>query len=498
MFGEIHYWLILGPELEYLLRLVDDRTFGLSTEFVIAVISDGKDYQLYDVYNIQKDRGTTLNITLLGKWNEISGLNISLKQTKFVRRSNMHRFILRAMFFKCTYKPSHIPLDDYLSDYANATKDARFKFGFQILRSFADLYNFSLKALESSAWEQGDTLGPIARALERNACDITGTPLNVNAERTRIIKFVHEDWRFRTFFIFRNPQFNEVKAEVIFRSFDNEVWYFILLLIVIGIVIYAIILQFETEDNTISSYSNSSLTIIGALCQQGTYMQMMHLSTRIVFFFIMMFSLLISNYYSACIVSTRLAQPIYKINDSLNELTKLHLKMSSEWMVYIQFFFNIQNWEIQQFYHNYWLKLPESLRYMEPETGIRLVQKGGFAYHTHPDISYPYIEKLLDNREICELNEVHLGWPTNTAFGVTYNSSFQELSRIGLTKIAEIGIRHRETVRWQFRKPYCRKDLLSASSITIYEFAPYLIILLMGMLLAIIAFMIELFIANRN
>jgi hypothetical protein len=68
---------------------------------------------------------------------------------------------------------------------------------------------------------------------------------------------------------------------------------------------------------------------------------------------------------------------------------------------------------------------------MEPETGIKLVQKGGFAYHVHPDISYPFIEKLFENQEICELMEVHLGRPAYTAFAVTYNSSFQELSRVG-------------------------------------------------------------------
>jgi hypothetical protein len=107
MFDEIHYWLILGSDLKYILSFVDDRTFGLSTEFVIGVMSGVESYQLYDAYNTVKERGTTLNITLLGMWNNRSGLSISLKQTKLERRSNMHRFTLRAAFFKVSYR-THI------------------------------------------------------------------------------------------------------------------------------------------------------------------------------------------------------------------------------------------------------------------------------------------------------------------------------------------------------------------------------------------------------
>ena len=83
------------------------------------------------------------------------------------------------------------------------------------------------------------------------------------------------------------------------------------------------------------------------------------------------------------------------------------------------------------FYHNYWLKLPPSQQFMEPEAGMKLVQQGGFAYHSHPDVSYPFVERFFDFRQICELNEVHLATPAFTTFAVSLNSSFIEISRIG-------------------------------------------------------------------
>lgn len=79
-----------------------------------------------------------------------------------------------------------------------------------------------------------------------------------------------------------------------------------------------------------------------------------------------------------------------------------------------------------------WLKTQENERFMPPEQGMELVRKGGFAYHLHPEVGYPYVNKKFDNREICELTEIHLARPTFRSMAVSYNSSFHEISRIKL------------------------------------------------------------------
>lgn len=68
---------------------------------------------------------------------------------------------------------------------------------------------------------------------------------------------------------------------------------------------------------------------------------------------------------------------------------------------------------------------------MEPELALDLVRKGGFTYHVHPDVAYKIIERIFDNKEICELNEVHLAKPVNSMFGVNNNCTFAELVRVG-------------------------------------------------------------------
>lgn len=164
----------------------------------------------------------------------------------------------------------------------------------------------------------------------------------------------------------------------------------------------------------------------------GTNFTMENFSTRIVFIHVLLFSLLLYNYYSASIVSTRLNEPIFKINDSLIELSKTDLKLASEPMIYFNFLINsLPPTEIEQFYENRWLQIPDEKKFMYPEEAVPLIKKGGFAYHTHPDISYPLISKTFSFREICELMEVHVKRPAFATIAVTYNSTFVEITKVG-------------------------------------------------------------------
>lgn len=82
-----------------LTHLVDDSSFNLSTDFVVAEALDDKNYSLFDVYNPFKERGGKLNVTFLGSWKPIIGLELTLKQSKYARRSNLQGIIWRVAYF---------------------------------------------------------------------------------------------------------------------------------------------------------------------------------------------------------------------------------------------------------------------------------------------------------------------------------------------------------------------------------------------------------------
>lgn len=102
MYDEMHKWLILGSNLSHVLEILNDDAFTISTDVIIAVPS-ANSYILYDVYNPCKDRGGSMNVTRFGTWNNKTGLNVTLNESKFERRSNLHGMKLKVgVVVSCT------------------------------------------------------------------------------------------------------------------------------------------------------------------------------------------------------------------------------------------------------------------------------------------------------------------------------------------------------------------------------------------------------------
>lgn len=101
MFDELHDWLMLGNSIDEAVNMVDDRAFGLATNFVIAISDDLENFDLYDVYNcFSISHGGNLNVTFYAYWNFENGMTVNLTQSKFARRSNLHGLKLKAMYFQ--------------------------------------------------------------------------------------------------------------------------------------------------------------------------------------------------------------------------------------------------------------------------------------------------------------------------------------------------------------------------------------------------------------
>lgn len=94
MYDYSYNWLVLGSKLNKSTHLLDDRAYSMTTDLTLA-ISNGSDYDLYDVFNHCKYRGGTLNVTRLGSWRAGIGLIITLTQPLVQRRANMHGMTLK-------------------------------------------------------------------------------------------------------------------------------------------------------------------------------------------------------------------------------------------------------------------------------------------------------------------------------------------------------------------------------------------------------------------
>lgn len=232
--------------------------------------------------------------------------------------------------------------------------------------------------------------------------------------------------------MFRSPQrARGIKYNEITGPFELDTWASTALLFTLSVGAMALMLRREPDYDGGGTISSSLVLVLGAFCQQGTELGMSNTSTQLAFLCVMVASLLIYNYYGAVIVAVRLSEPILKMNDSLVQLARSGFRFASEWVVYFDFFMKRPESEVLFFYNTIWMPIPDADKFMSLSQAVAKVQAGGFAYHTHPENFYPYVERHFDMRAICELTEVHVLRPQLNAFGVSHNSTFTQLARVG-------------------------------------------------------------------
>lgn len=93
MFDERFIWLVIGTDYNKILEIINGKSFGLSTDFVIA-IKKKYGYTLYDVYNTCDQCESTQNVTLIGTWNSEYGFDYTSEQRKS-NRWNLHGSTLK-------------------------------------------------------------------------------------------------------------------------------------------------------------------------------------------------------------------------------------------------------------------------------------------------------------------------------------------------------------------------------------------------------------------
>ncbi|XP_033225807.1 ionotropic receptor 75a-like [Belonocnema kinseyi] len=481
-FKYLHSWLILNSNLEETLKLVNDTSFSAVTDFMIA-ISNNKSYTLYDVFNFCKYRGGVLNVTFAGEWLYKTGINIRLLKDPIAKRSDMHGMTL-LMSGLVNDRPKNVKLVDHLQDYdKNKTVDILGKYTYILWLHVSDMYNFTIEPGEFTEWKLGDKNGPMIAALGRREIDLAGTPAQITDDRLNYISSPTSPWPFRTCFMFLTTPSKDIKINEFLSPFTTECWYLTIFLILLGSLSFGFLLVKEDIPNEVERYSDSFLIPIGSLCQQGSALCPTHTAGRIGFLSVMIFSLLMYNYYSASVVSARLNEPLAKMNDSIVSLTKSNLKIGVEKQIYFMYFLQKNDWETNLFRARF-LSLPESKRWFPSDEGIKRIIEGNFAYHIDPNIAYPIIERTFDNRQICQLTEVNFVHTTHMPFFVSKDSPFLEMATRGMAKMYSTGIRQRQLNRWRSRVPLCRKDIMVVDSITIYETAPALILLTFGIIIS--------------
>lgn len=253
------------------------------------------------------------------------------------------------------------------------------------------MFNFNIFLQRANTWgdlKNGRWQGAIGM-INRQDVDICQSGLRWKNEHYKAFEATTNSYASRIKFIFRHPKLVD-STTVFTEPFDEMVWIYILIVCIASSVFLRHIftaenhqkvkVYFGNQSINDDSWSNSLLLVFGIIFQQGYSLEPLMMSSRILTLTILVFSVLISQFYSAFIVGTLLTEAPKSIK-TMKQLMHSKIKIGIDDVPYI-----IEN--IEQFNEKSTVKLYEQIMktkdksFMDLNDGLDLMKRGGFALHT--------------------------------------------------------------------------------------------------------------------
>ncbi|KAL7298340.1 hypothetical protein TKK_0008683 [Trichogramma kaykai] len=468
----------------------------------VTIIHSENRYELFDVYNPSYRHGGKLNVTRMGMWYFETGLNMFSTQYKYERRRD-----LQGMRLNCSVVAHHLPenmeFETYLTTPVNVHLDTMHRFHYSYILLLRDYYNFSISLTRSSSWGylKNGTYDGIIGDMTKGIVDISGTPLRMTTDRIDVVDFTVQNVVAWPKFFFRHPKKNLLTNQF-FKPFTREVWILTTIMIIINwlLLYFAVKVEHHYRKSTFYSISETNtatevaLITTAAVCQQGLGATPNLSSGRIVFTSVFLWALILYQFYSASIVGSLLAAPSRFITTP-EALLESSIEIGVEDIPYNYDFYSNSTDPVISGIYNKILKANERRKkpnFLTAEEGMKLVQRGGFAFQIDDLSSYRMIEDSFQTDEICELQEIYLFPRVHAATGVPKHSPFKKLVTYGLRHILERGVSSRITNVWKHRRPRCPESHSSLPTpVAIYEFSPALFAFVSGVIIALLIAVIE-------
>lgn len=341
----------------------------------------------------------------------------------------------------------------------------------------------------------------------------------------------------RVVFIFRHPE-NVDALKVFLSPFEQKVWCLILLtalMIVFGMH-GAFKLEMEkfvqdqlNEIGNDRSYSNCIIIVFGYLFQQGgksDYRNKMNLkskkysgysgvplliSSRLFTFTILLFSIMIYQFYGSFIVGSLLT-------DSPNTITTVKRLLESNLYTYVDEvpyildnFKRVKEKSAVQLFNKV---MAQSNVFIPVSKGVMVIKRGD-VFHT--DASYTYlllkckilsqlqfgiqlsiILAVLTDHEICSLQEIQYQEKLQCGPGLPVKSHLREWIKVSIRKIQETGLMAYNWKIWMGHKPKCENNDLDVIPVDIVHFSSAIYGLAIGMQISFGFFVAEVIIGRTN
>lgn len=230
------------------------------------------------------------------------------------------------------------------------------------------------------------------------------------------------DIRFMT--VFRHPKNSGVR-NIFLSPFDNLVWIGIGVILLMSACVLSVAYFVKTQNGS-SRISQYFTIIVGLFCQQGYHGKMSIGSSKITIITVIVFSILIYQFYSCFFIGYFLLAPPKTIR-TLEQLLASNLKVSIEDLAYnhyyfkvrttismleclVQFNVSLQTTNITVAQELFKQKIvPNMFGFSNVSMGIALVKRGGYAFHC--DTTYGnnlILGKLNVQTMVCRVEEMEI------------------------------------------------------------------------------------------
>ena len=315
--------------------------------------------------------------------------------------------------------------------------------------------------------------------FQKNQIDVSISPLRFTTDRINILDFTSITWVTTPTIVFRHPQSG--LKNIFQQPFTANVWWLILLLAFVVSVIVTVAMNHQPNSVINMTVIRAFIITMGIICQQGIVENYKKFSVRATFYVFVLFSAIIYQFYSSFIVSSLLTDPPKTIN-TLRQLIDSKLDVGIENITYNLDFFETTNDLIAQ--ELFRKKIEGHHGFHNVGQGLKLVKKGGFAFHVDTSYAYKLIQEIFSDQEICELHEMLLFPIRPLAVAVAKDSSFNEFFKIGIQRLFESGLIDRQTKKWSAIKPKCLKSVTKVKAVDINQAFPILILLAISTILS--------------
>ncbi|XP_063706305.1 uncharacterized protein LOC134835358 [Culicoides brevitarsis] len=369
---------------------------------------------------------------------------------------------------------------------------------YQVLLLISQKYNFRMHLKRTTQYgklvDNNTRWTGLMGYLQRKEVDFASQSFVFALKRMPVIDSGFSATKYRHFFVFRHPDTHVNMKNPFLRPLDDVIWLGIFLVSVVTVFALVMIKNKEQEFMKMKeALVISVLNVIGILALQGLCSDIWSsMRAKMILMLSLIFSFILYQLYSGAIVGSLLA-PSPRTITTIEKLTESGMKIVMEETASNRVIFGVSfGKDLKDLYEN---RVKDKEIYVSMTEGLKMMRDTRIVFLTNVDESYGLIKDLFSHAQQKELQEIPF-FPQETTRAALYipiqkKSPFSEVIRVGVLRLAEIGIKLHVVKQWELKLPKSDSNSNVLKIIDIEQTRSAFFLLLIGHLICMFLVFLE-------